>query len=79
MDVIKKLIEKKDWNYYVYEDGQTILLTVPIPTPAPGFDVLYSLSETEKETYLRNGIQTLESRIGDMNVNYANYEMIAWR
>lgn len=75
----QKLIEEKEWNYYVYEDGNTILLSVPIPRPTPGFDVLHTLTEYEKEHYLSNGIQSLENRIKDMNTNYSNYKMISWR
>ncbi len=75
----KKLIENKDWNYCVYEDDNTILLSVPIPKPTPGFDVLHTLTDSEKEYYLSNGIQSLENRIEDMNTNYSNYEMISWR
>ncbi|WP_234109219.1 MULTISPECIES: hypothetical protein [Chryseobacterium] len=75
----KKLVEKKDWNYYVYQDGNIILLSVPIPKPAPGFDVLYTLTEAEKENYLRIGIEALENRIEDMKINFSNYKMNSWR
>lgn len=75
----KKLLEKKDWNYYVYEEGSHIQLSVPIPKPAPGFDVLYTLSKSEKEKYLNKGIRTLDDRIEDMNINFTNYEMNSWR
>ncbi|GEM_PF-1867350 len=47
----KKTSRKKDWNYYVYEDDHTIQLSVPIPKPTPGFDVLHTLNESEKEQY----------------------------
>ncbi|RZJ91399.1 MAG: hypothetical protein EOO20_05205 [Chryseobacterium sp.] len=75
----KKFLEKKDWNYHVYEDDHTFQLSVPIPKPTPGFDVLHTLNESEKEQYLNKGITTLESRIEDMNINYSNYEMVSWR
>ncbi|GAA5082637.1 hypothetical protein GCM10023210_00210 [Chryseobacterium ginsengisoli] len=75
----KKLLEKKDWNYYVYEEGNNIQLSVPIPKPTPGFDVLYTLNESEKEKYLYTGIKALEERIEDMNMNFTNYEMNSWR
>lgn len=75
----KKLLEKKDWNYYVYEEGNNIQLSVPIPKPPPGFDVLYTLNESEKEKYLYTGIKALEERIEDMNMNFTNYEMNSWR
>jgi len=41
---------------------------VPIPKPAPGFDVIYILNEYEKD--LEIGIKALEKRIEDMNVNF---------
>lgn len=75
----KKLLEKKDWKYYVYEEGSRIQLSVPIPKPTPGFDVLYRLNESEKEKYLRTGIKALKDRIEDMNMNFSDYEMYAWR
>lgn len=75
----RKLIEQKEWAYYIYEKDITIELMVPIPTPAPGFDIVYTLSASEKEAYLKTGIQALESRIEDMNINYTTYEMHSWR
>lgn len=75
----KKLLEKKDWAYYVYEGHNMIESSVPIPKPTPGFDVIYILSESEKEKYLNEGIKSLEGRIEDMNINFSNYEMISWR
>lgn len=75
----RKLIEKKDWNYYVYEDSNTILLSVPIPKPSPGFDIFYTLNESEKENYLNIGIKSLENRIEDMKINFSNYEINSWR
>lgn len=75
----KKLLEKKDWNYYVYEEGGNIQLSVPIPKPTPGFDILYTLNESEKEKYLQIGVKALEDRIEDMNVNFTKYEMNSWR
>lgn len=52
----KKLVEKKEWEYYVFEEHDTIKLSVPIPKPSPGFDIIYTLSESEKEKYLSTGI-----------------------
>lgn len=75
----RKLIAQKEWTYYVYEKDNMIELAVPIPAPAPGFDIVYTLSESEKEAYLKTGIQTLQSRIEDMNSNYTAYAMHAWR
>ncbi|GAA5083622.1 hypothetical protein GCM10023210_02470 [Chryseobacterium ginsengisoli] len=71
-----KLLEKKDWYYYVYEKGSGIQLSVPISKPTSGFDVLYTLNELEKEKYLQIGIKALEDRIEDMNVNFIHYEII---
>lgn len=75
----KKLLEKKDWNYYVCEVEDTIELSIPIPQPTPGFDIIYTLSETEKEKYLNDGIKALEERIEDMKTNFSNYKMNSWR
>ncbi len=75
----KKLIEKKEWQYYLYEDENVYELKVPLPKPAPGFDVLYLLSNEEKEAYLTNGIQSLIERIKDMKENHSNYKLQSWR
>lgn len=58
----KKLLEKKDWEYYVFEEDSNIDLSVPIPNPSPGFNIIYILDESEKETYLHTGIKALEDR-----------------
>ena len=74
-----KLVEKKDWNYSIYEEGNTILLSVTIPKPAPGFNILYTLTKAEKEHYLSAGIKSFENRIEDMKINFSNYKMNSWR
>lgn len=75
----RKILEEKAWQYTVFETGTTIRLSVPIPQPAPGFDVFYTLNAAEKEHYLEAGIQALEDRIADMKVHYTTYEMVSWR
>jgi hypothetical protein len=75
----KKLIEKKDWEYYIYQDNNSIELSVPIPNPNPGFDIIHILNESEKEMYLQNGIKALEGRIKNMKTNFSNYKMNSWR
>lgn len=75
----RKLLEEKEWQYSVFEVGNTIKLSIPIAKPNPGFDILYTLSESEKESYLTIGIKALENRIEDMKVNFSNYEMNSWR
>ncbi|MCS4301039.1 hypothetical protein DRF65_10425 [Chryseobacterium pennae] len=75
----RKLLEKKEWEYYVFEENNTIELSVPIPNPIPGFDITYTLSEPEREKYLHTGIKALEERIQDMKVNFSNYKMNSWR
>ncbi len=75
----KKLLEKKDWHYYVYEVEDIIGLSIPIPNPTPGFDIIYTLSEAEKEKYLSEGIKALDERIEDMKTNFSNYKMSSWR
>lgn len=75
----KKLLEKKEWEYYIFEEDRQSIISVPIPRPAPGFDVIYILNESEKEKYKDIGIKALEERIEDMKVNFYNYEMNSWR
>lgn len=75
----KKLLEQKEWEYYVYEENDTIELSIPIPKPTPGFDIIYILSTSEKEEYLNTGIKALEDRIEDMKINFSNYKMNSWR
>lgn len=75
----KKLLEKKEWEYYVFEEDSNIELSVPIPNPSPGFDIIYILDESEKEMYLHTGIKALEDRIEDMKNNFSNYKMNSWR
>ncbi|KFF10361.1 hypothetical protein N6B72_17540 [Chryseobacterium soli] len=75
----KKLLEKKEWEYYIFEEDRHIIVSVPISRPAPGFDVIYILNESEKEKYGHTGIKALKDRIEDMNVNFSNYEMNSWR
>lgn len=75
----KKLLEKKDWEYYVFVEDSNIELSVPIPNPIPGFDIIYILDKSEKEMYLKTGIKALEDRIEDMKINFLNYKMNSWR
>lgn len=75
----KKLLEKKEWEYYIYEENINIIVSVPIGKPAPGFDIIYTLNESEKEAYLHIGSKALEERIEDMKMNFSNYEMNSWR
>jgi len=74
-----KLLEKKEWEYYVFEEDNNIGLSVPIPKPSPGFDVIYVLTESEKDKYLQTGITALKDRIEDMKVNFYNYQMNSWK
>lgn len=76
---MKKLVEKKEWEYYVFEEGNTIQLSIPIAKPNPGFDVIYILNDSEKENYLSTGIKSLENRIKDMKANFSSYEMSSWK
>ncbi len=75
----RKLLEEKEWEYYVFEENDTIQLSVPIPTPTPGFDIIYTLNDSEREKYLLIGIKALEERIQDMKVNFSDYTMNSWR
>ena len=73
-----KLILKKEWVYYVYQLGDDYELSVPVPDPAPGFDVVHLLNEAEKRSFLANGISALQSRMDDMNANKDKYECTPW-
>ncbi len=75
----KKILEKKEWEYYVFEHDDNIQLSVPVIWSKLGFDVLYTLSVSEKEDYLHRGIEALEGRIGDMRINALQYEMNSWK
>ncbi len=75
----RKLIEKKDWEYYISEENGTVELSVPIPKPSPGFDIIHILNGFEKEKYLHIGIKALEDRIQDMKINFSNYKMNSWK
>ena len=66
-------------TYYVFEEDNNIGLSVPIPKPSPGFDVIYVLTESEKDKYLQTGITALKDRIEDMKVNFYNYQMNSWK
>lgn len=75
----KKLLEKKDWEYYIFEQNDILELLVTVEKPNPGLDIIYQLDESEKEKYLKMGIQTLEDRIKDMKKNFSRYKVNAWR
>lgn len=75
----RTLLEKKEWEYYIYKTKTTIELSVPISNPAPGFDIIYVLSDFEKNEYLSKGVKALKDRLNDMETNFLNYKMISWR
>lgn len=75
----KILVEKKDWQYYLYRSGENYQLLVPVPEPAPGFDVFHDLTEYERSSFLKSGISSLQERIVDMNKNISNYKLNSWR
>ena len=62
---MKNLLEKKDCYYYIYENGDTIELSVPISAPAPGFDAIHKLTDPEKKEYLTKGITGPNKRHGN--------------
>lgn len=62
----KKLLEKKDWEYYIFKQNDILELLVTVEKPNPGLDIIYQLDELEKENYLKIGIQALADRIKDM-------------
>ena len=60
-------------------DNKNIELSIPIPLPAPGFDVVYILNLKEKNLYLEKGSYTLKNRIKDIQTNPYNYKMNSWK
>lgn len=76
---VRILLEKKEWEYYIYKIEDTIELSIPIAIPAPGFDIIHVLSDLEKKEYFTKGVKVLEERINDMETNSSNYKMISWR
>lgn len=77
--MIRKEIESKEWQYYIFEKGKDIELSVPIAKPTPGFDVIHTLNEKEKSDYLSQGVTILKERISDMKKNFSKYKMNSWR
>ncbi|WP_294223249.1 hypothetical protein [Chryseobacterium sp. sg2396] len=75
----KKLLEKKDWEYYIFKQNDILELLVTVEKPNPGLDIIYQLDELEKENYLKIGIQALADRIKDMKENFNRYKVNAWR
>ena len=77
--MIRKLIEKEEWNFYIYDVGDSLEVSVPIGSPAPGFDVIHILTEREKQQYQIEGKISLADRIQDMKDNSRKYKLISWR
>ncbi len=75
----KKILEKKEWEYYVFEEENKIEISIPIAKTKPGFDIIYILNASEKEKYLQIGIKALEERMEDMKKKFSNYQMNSWR
>ena len=77
--MIRKEIESKEWQYYLFEKGDDIELSVPIAKPTPGFDVIHTLTQIEKKSYLAKGVTALQTRISDMKKKPSSYKMNSWR
>ncbi|WP_294282784.1 hypothetical protein [uncultured Chryseobacterium sp.] len=75
----KKLLEKKDWEYYIFQQNDILELLVTVEKPNPGLDIIHQLNTSEKENYLKMGIQALEDRIKDMKENFSWYKVNSWR
>ncbi len=76
----KKLIEKKDFVFYIYKIAEDVYeLAIPVPTPKPGFDVKHKMTPEETTAYLEEGVVALKERIEDMEKNIYNYELNSWR
>ncbi len=75
----KKLLEKKDMDYYIFQQNDILELLVTIEKPNPRLDIIHQLDSSEKENYLKLGVQALEDRIKDMKENFNRYKVNAWR
>jgi len=76
----KQLIEQQSFVYYIYQDDDGIYeLSVPVPTPSPGFNVKHKMTSDETSEYLKNGVDALKERIKDMEQNIYDYELKSWR
>ena len=75
----KRLIEKEDWKFYLYETENGIELNVPIGEPAPGFDVIHFLTEDEVRIFNEKGVKSLEKRIENMREEFTKYQLNSWR
>lgn len=73
MEEMRKLIEKKDWEYALYQKGEQYELTMVTSSPPPGFDVFHVLEEKEVAAYESLGMEALQERIADMKENYIQY------
>ena len=74
----KEILEQKPWVYTLFKNrNNNYQLSIPVPSPAPGFDVTYELTEIEKLNTI--GIESLKDRIKDMIQNPKEYKMNPWR
>ncbi len=75
----QKLVEKKDWEYYIYQLKDGYELLVPTPSPAPGVDIIHVLTQEERRRYIEEGKDVLKDRIKDTLNNMHAYKVNAWR
>ena len=73
------VIEEQDLEYRLLKNSDlSIELEVNLSIQG-GLSVYHLLTDTELNGYSNFGIEFLQNKITDMNVNYYNYRVVCWR
>lgn len=73
------IIDYKGMDYIMYKNPDLTYGLLISKTIGVGIDVYHQLSKEEQERYLKDGIESLNDRLKDMDVNYTNYKVTSWR
>ena len=73
------VIDYKGMDYMIYKNPDLTYAVSISKNIGIGLDVYHQLSKEEQEGYLRDGIISLNNRMKDMDLNYSNYKVTAWR
>ena len=73
------IIDIENHYYIIYKNPDlTYDLSISIPLYG-GMDVDHCLTNTDKESYLLEGISSLKNRMSDMEAHYTQYKVTHWR
>lgn len=76
----RTLIDLKSYIYAVYKKpDMTYELSICKAGVGVGIDIYHIMDKGEEQKYLKKGIESLKSRMEDMDANYSNYEVVSWR